>query len=187
MGMSRFNLARGRTAISAACALMCMFAASPAASNRPQVSVQNPAALRFGTFAVPTSGFREVSPRGGISSGGIFALDDTGVGPAQFVVQYDRGNNGRRELNLVIEIVFSAPGTYAQGGLTARLSRYQIDLPGYGAVQPGQVIRIELPNCRQRVCSRSFNLGGRIDVDRNFGGGLVEIPIIVDAAVISVK
>ena len=187
MGMSRLKSIRGNSAFSAACALVCLLAASPAASNSPQVSVQNPSALRFGTFAVPNSGFREVSPRGGISSGGIFALDDSGVGPARFVVQYDRGNNGRRELNLVIEIVFSAPSTYAQGGITARLSRYQIDLPGYGAVRPGQVIRIEMPNCRQRVCSRAFNLGGRIDVDRNFGGGLVEIPIVVDAAVISVK
>ncbi|MBY6014531.1 DUF4402 domain-containing protein [Qipengyuania gaetbuli] len=171
--------------IAAACALALGVWSVPAAGDKPQLSVINGQGLRFGTFAVPTSGYREISPSGGVTSGGIFALDQSGVGPAQFVVQYDRGNNGRRRMDLVIELVFAAPATFAQGGLTARLSRYQIDLQGYGMVQPGQVIRVEIPNCVQRVCSRSFNLGGRIDVDRTFGGGLVEIPIFVDAVLVS--
>ena len=173
--------------IAAACALALGAWSVPAAGDKPQLSVINGQGLRFGTFAVPTSGYREISPSGGVTSGGIFALDQSGVGPAQFVVQYDRGNNGRRRIDLEIEVVFAVPSVFSQGGLNARLSRFQTDLHGYPQVQPGQVIRILLSNCLQRVCSRSFNLGGRIDVDRAFGGGLVEIPIVVDATVTSIR
>lgn len=161
----------------------------------PPAAVAEPAAVRiisnsdlnFGSFAVPTSGFREISATGAVTSSGIFALSDTGTAPARFTVQYDRGNNGRQRLNLVINVTFSAPPGFAQGGLTARLSRYQTNLPGYGLVQPGQVIRIELPNCVQRVCSTTFTVGGRLDVERSFGGGPVTIPIPVDATLVSVR
>ena len=164
------------------------FYASPAAiANKPELQIISNAQLRFGSFAVPTRGFREISPSGAIISAGIFALSDSGTGPASFTVQYDRGNNGRRRLNLVIELVLSAPSTFTSGGLTAQLSRYQTDLPGYSSVQPGQIIRIEMPNCTQRVCSTSFNLGGRLDVERNFGGGPIVIPIPADAVLISVR
>lgn len=164
------------------------FYASPAAiANKPELQIITNADLRFGAFAVPTRGFREISPSGSIISAGIFALNDSGTGPARFTVQYDRGNNGRRRLDLVIELVLSAPSTFTNGGLTAQLSRYQTDLPGYSFVQPGQVIRIEMPNCTQRVCSTSFNLGGRLDVERSFGGGPVVIPIPADAVLVSVR
>lgn len=143
--------------------------------------------LSFGTFAVPTRGFREVSASGAVTSSGIFALSDTGTGPARFTVQYDRGNNGRRRLDLVIELVFSAAPVFNNGGVVAQLSRYQTDLPGYGVIEAGQVIRIELPNCLQRVCSRTFNVGGRLDIDRSFGGARVAIPIPVNAVLVSVR
>ena len=185
--LERTALARVLHRLAAAAALALAAWSAPVAGEKPQLSVINAQGLRFGTFAVPTSGYREISPSGTVSSGGIFALDTTGVGPARFTVQYDRGNNGRRRLDLVIDLVFAAPAAFSQPGLNARLSRYQIDLQGYGLVQPGQVIRVELPNCLQRICSRTFNLGGRIDVDRAFGGGLVEIPIDVDAVLVSVR
>ena len=174
---------RGRLLLASMLALA--IGPAPAMAIPPTVSIQNPVLLRFGTFAVPVSGFREISPSGGITSSGIFALDSGGAGPARFTVQYDRGNNSKRRLDIVIDLVFSTPPAFAQGGLSARLSRYQTDIPGYSAIAPGQTVRVELRNCVQRVCSMSFNLGGRLDVDRSFGGGLVEIPIPVDAVVIS--
>ena len=168
-----------------ATALALAVGPAPAVAVPSTLSIINPVLLRFGTFAVPVSGFREVSPSGSVTSSGIFALSNGGTGPARFTVQYDRGNNSKRRLDIVIDLTFSTPPAFVQGGLNARLSRYQTDLPGYGVIAPGQTLRIEMPNCLQRVCSRSFNLGGRLDVDRAFGGGLVEIPIPVDAVVIS--
>ncbi|QKG70605.1 DUF4402 domain-containing protein [Erythrobacter mangrovi] len=170
-----------------ACAMMAAMWATPSQADPEKITILTPAALRFGTFAVPTTGFREVTASGTITSSGIVSLDDSGVGPARFVIEYDRGNNSRRRLDLTIEVVLSSPAVFTQGGLSARLSRYQTDLPGYGLVQAGQVIRMEIPNCTTRVCSRSFSLGGRLDVDRSFGGGLVEIPVPIDAAVVSVN
>lgn len=176
----------------AACTLFALgglfMLGTPAAIAEPAtVQIISNSQLRFGTFAVPTRGFREVSASGAVAGSGIFALNDNGVGPARFTVQYDRGNNGRKRLELTIELVFSAPPAFSNGGLVARLSRYQTDLPGYGLIQPGQVIRITMPNCLERVCSTSFNVGGRLDVERSFGGGSVSIPIPVDAVLISVR
>lgn len=169
------------------CALLAGTWAFPSRAEPEKVTILTPVALRFGTFAVPTTGYREVAASGAVTSSGIFALDDSGVGPARFTVEYDRGNNSKRRLDLTIEVVFSAPATFAQGGLTARLSRYQTDLPGYGLVQAGQVLTINIPNCIERVCSRSFSLGGRLDVDRSFGGGPVVIPIPIDAVLVAAR
>ncbi|QPC98903.1 DUF4402 domain-containing protein [Qipengyuania soli] len=158
---------------------------APAFGAPSTISVTNPLMLRFGTFAVPSSGFREVSASGAVSSAGIFALSSAGTGPARFTLQYDRGNNSKRRVDVTIDLVFSTPSAFAQGGLTARLSRYQSDIPGYPSIAPGQIVRVQLDNCLQRVCSMSFNLGGRLDVDRSFGGGNVAIPIPVDAVLVS--
>lgn len=168
-----------------AVALAALAGSGPAIAIPPKLTVVNSVFLRFGSFAVPTSGYREISPTGGVTGAGIFALNSAGTGPAQFTVQYDRGNNSKQALNLTIDMVFSAPPNFSQAGLTARLTRLQSDLPGYATIAPGQVVRLQVVNCVQRVCSRSFNLGGRLDVDRGFGGGVVEIPIPVDAVVIA--
>lgn len=176
---------RGRVLLMAT-AVVLASGPGPALAEPPRITVQNPLLLRFGSFAVPTSGYREVTATGGVSESGIFSLGTTGTGPARFVVQYDRGNNSKRRLDITIDLIFSTPPSFAQGGLTARLSRYQSDLPGFAMITPGQTIRITLPNCLQRVCSKSFNLGGRLDVDRRFGGGQVTVPIPVDAVLVSV-
>lgn len=161
--------------------------AGPLQAAPDQLTVLSPTELRFGTFAVPTTGFREVTAAGGINSSGIFSIDDSGVGPARFTVRFDRGDNSRRRLDIVIELVFTAPAPFARGGLTARLGRYQTDLPGYAVVQPGQVIRLDITNCTQRVCERSFNLGGRLDIERAYGGGPVSIAVPLDAVLVSAR
>lgn len=166
-------------------ALLLAAGPAPLVAAPSTIKVLNPVLLRFGTFAVPTSGYREVSASGAVSGAGIFALTSAGTGPARFTLQYDRGNNSKRRLDISVDLIFSTPPAFAQGGLTARLSRYQSDLPGYATIAPGQSVRIELVNCVQRVCSVSFNIGGRLDVDRTFGGGQVDVPIPVYAAVVA--
>ena len=107
--------------------------------------------------------------------------------PARFTIRYDRGNASRRRLNLRIQLVLSAAPVVTQGGIVARLTSYTTDLPRAGVVQAGRVIEVDIPNCVQRVCSTSFAVGARLDIRRNFGGGNIEIPIPVDAVLISVR
>ncbi|MGB7408592.1 MAG: DUF4402 domain-containing protein, partial [Pontixanthobacter sp.] len=161
--------------------------APPAHAARPQLRIVSEGELRFGSFAVMDSGYRIVGPNGGVQSSGIFSITSGDTGPARFTIQYDRGNNGRRRLNLRIQLVLSATPVVTEKGIVARLSSYRTDLPGAGAVQPGRIIELNIPNCTQRVCSKSFSLGARLDIERSFGGGQIEVPIPIDAVLISVK
>lgn len=173
--------------LAAICGLVFV-APRPALADKPQLQVIPNGDLRFGRFAVMgTTGYRTVSASGAVSDGGIFSTGTGDTGPARFTVLYDRGNNGRRVLNLQIQLVFYPPPTIVVGGVTARLSDYQSDLPNAPQVAPGQIIEINIPNCRSRVCQTSFSLGGRLDVERNFGGGRVNVPIPVDATLVSVN
>ena len=183
------NLPMRRTIISAAmaCALALAAGSGPVGAITPQVRVIPGQDLRFGTFAVPTSGYRIVSPAGAVQDSGIFTTMMGDSGPARFTVAYDRGNNGRNRLDITIHLVFSPPPAISSGGLTARLSALTSDLPNAPLVVPGQVIEIRLPDCRVRVCQTSFQLGGRLDIDRSFGGGPISIAIPVDASVVSVR
>lgn len=168
--------------------LLCLaLAPQRAAADSPQLRVLPLAELRFGTFAVPDVGSIEVSPSGAVQRQGIVSVTSGDTGAARFSVRYDRGNNGRQRLNLLIQLTVSAPTSFVQGGVTASLSRFQTDLPGYATIAPNQIIEIRMPNCTQRVCETSFNLGGRLDIDRRFGGAAVAVPIPVDAVLVSVK
>lgn len=171
----------------AAAALVPLVAPQEARADTPQLRVTPVNDLRFGTFAVMDTGYRLVRPDGSVQSVGIFAASNAGTGPARFRVRYDRGNNGNRRLDLEIELRFAASPIVTQGGIVAQLSQYQTDLPGYATVAAGQAVTIRIPNCRSRVCETSFNLGGRLDVDRNYGGGTVVLAIPVDAVLISVR
>lgn len=168
--------------------LACLALPSGAAkADAAQLRILPQSELRFGAFAVPTRGSIEVSPSGLVARDGIVSITTGDTSPARFAVRYDRGNNGRARLDLVIQVMVSAPTTFVQGGVTASLSRLQTDLPGYATITPNQIIEIRIPNCRQRVCETGFNLGGRLEVDRRFGGGQVAIPIPIDAVLISVR
>lgn len=159
----------------------------PARAVDPQLLVTNDRELRFGAFAVFGSGYRIISPTGAVQGSGVFSTGSGDTGAARFTVAYDRGNNGRARLDLVIQLVFAPPPSVSIGGITARLSDYRSDLPQAPVIRPGQVVEIRLPDCRQRVCQTSFNMGGRIDVDRSFGGAAVAIPIPVDAVLVAVR
>ncbi len=161
---------------------------APAATAAPrQLSIVSDSDLRFGAFAVMDDGYRIVSPTGAVQSAGLFSITAGDTAPARFTIVYDRGNNSRRRLDLRIQLVLSATPNVSRGGVSARLSSYRSDLPGAASVQAGRIVDIEIADCVQRVCTKSFHVGARLDVERDFGGGRVEIPIPVDAVLISVR
>ncbi|MGB3753209.1 MAG: DUF4402 domain-containing protein [Parerythrobacter sp.] len=169
----------------AAGGLLCM--ATPATAKQAELRVDAQTELRFGSFAVLDQGYRAVGPNGSVQELGIYAVTRGDTGPARFTVSYDRGNNGRKQLDIEIELVFATPAPFLDTGLKAQLGQYRTDLPGYASVSPGQVVTLRIPGCRQRVCSTTFNVGGRLDVSRSTGGGPVVINIPVDAVLISIR
>ncbi|MFK4004565.1 DUF4402 domain-containing protein [Qipengyuania sp. NPDC077563] len=142
--------------------------------------------LKFGTFMVFGSGARSVSASGAVVDQSIVALEGTKARPGQFTVEYERKGANTRALTVTIELVISAPAQIRQGGVNARLSQFETDLPGYSRISNGQSVRVELPNCRSKTCTRSFNIGARLDVTRNYGGADIAIPIDLDGRVVSV-
>ncbi len=174
------------TATGAICALLCL-CLGPARAAPAQLTIVPQSDLRFGSFAVMTSGYRIVSPSGAVQDSGIFSTSSGDTGPAQFALIYDRANNSKRTLNLQIQLTFLPPQSVQLGGVTATLSGYQSDIPGAPQIVPGQIVEINIPNCTARVCQTTFRLGGRLDVDRTSGGGNVSIPIPVDALLVAVR
>ena len=169
-----------------AIAVLLLAIAAPASAAQPELRINADTDLRFGTFAVLNSGYRIVSPNGNVQSVGIFSISSGDTSPASFTVSYDRGNNNRKPLDLTIHLVLSAAPVVTQDGVVGRLSSYQTDLPSAGTVTAGQIVEINIPNCRQRVCQVTFNVGARLDVTRNYGGARLEIPIPADVVLISV-
>lgn len=167
--------------------LLLFLGPQAAQADTAQLRVIPVSDLRFGSFAVMDNGYRVVRPDGSVQSSGIFSAGTSGTGPARFRVSYDRGNNGNRRIDLEIELRFAAAPVVTQGGIVAELTQYESDLPGYANVAAGQPVTIRIPNCRARVCETIFNLGGRLDVERNYGGGTVVLAIPVDAVLISVR
>ena len=142
--------------------------------------------LKFGTFMVFGSGARSVSASGTVVDQSIVALEGTKAQPGQFTVEYERKGANTKALTVTVELVISAPVQIRQDGIDARLSQIETDLPGYSRIANGQSVRVELPNCRSRVCARSFNVGARLDVTRNYGGANIAIPLDLDGRVVSV-
>lgn len=168
-------------------AALTLLMPAPAAAAPPELRIIAETELEFGTFAVIGSGYRIVGPDGSVQSSGLFSMSNSDTSPARFTIRYDRGNNGRRPLNLRLQLTLSPAPTVMQGGLAAQLSNYRTDIPGAANVSPGQIIEVTIPNCRTRICSTSFNVGGRLDVQSNSGGGRIAIPIPADVVLISVR
>ena len=165
----------------------CLLLPRTTFANTPEVRVNAESELRFGTFMVFGNGSRSISAAGNVTDISLVALEGNPTGPARFTVSYDRGNESRHILDIELEMVISQPPRVRDGGVEAQLSALETDLSGTGRVLPGQPIRVELRDCRQRVCSVSFNVGGRLDVSRHYGGASLAIPIPVDVAVISAE
>lgn len=163
-------------------ALPCAAAADPA-----QVQVVPLSPLQFGSFAVPTRGSVELDPSGAVRRDGVVSIASGDTAPARFLVRYDRGNNGRNRLDLRFQLIVTPPASFSTPGLSASLSRLQTNLPGYASIVPGQSLELVIPRCVQRVCEQAFNVGGRLDVARQFGGGTITIPLQVTAVIVDVR
>lgn len=159
---------------------------SSAAVAKPQeVRVRSQAELSFGTFMVFGSGSRSVSAAGTVTDSSIVALEGSQPRPAHFTINYDRGNESRQVLDITVELVMLAPANMRFDGIDARLSSLETSLPDYPRIASGEPMTIRLTNCRTRVCSMSFSVGGRLDVTRNFGGAKINIPLNVDARIVA--
>lgn len=157
----------------------------PVMAKPAEVRISVERELAFGTFMIFGSGRRTIGANGIVTDESIVALEGTIPSPAQFTVTYDRGNENNHVLDVEIEVFVSTTPMVRIGGVEGRLSNYQTDLPGFGRVSSGQPLRILLPNCRTRTCSRTFRLGATLDVSRTFGGADLVIPIPIDAILIS--
>ncbi len=109
------------------------------------------------------------------------------TGPAQFTLTYDRGNNGQVRLNIQLQLILLPAPVVTQQGVVARLTGYQTDLPGAARVAAGQPVLVSLPDCRQRLCTVSFRVGGRLDLERTSGGGRIDVPIPMTVSVLSIR
>ena len=150
----------------------------------PEVLIVSESDLQFGKFMVFGTGSRTVSASGVVRDLSIVPLEGARTAPARFTLSYDRGNESKHVLDIELEIVLSAPPAVMIDGVSGRVSELETDLAGTGRVSPGQPIRVRMRNCRTRVCSQSFQVGGKISVDRRYGGAVLSIPIPIDATVL---
>jgi hypothetical protein len=174
---------RSGHAIFAICLALPLLMAVPATAKPQEVRVRSQSELSFGTFMVFGNGSRSISASGAVADSAIVTLDGRQPRPARFTVEYDRGNQSKQVLEVTIELVMSAPSSVRFGGVTAQLSAFETDLPGYARVASGEAMTIRLTDCRARVCSKTFTVGGRLNVSRSFGGASVDIPINIDARI----
>jgi len=117
----------------------------------------------------------------------MLALEGITTKPAGLTLEYDRGDGARGPLDITIEVVITTQGRQRFGGVEARIARLRTDLPGHRRVSSGEVMVVRLTNCRSRVCALSFNVGGRLRLNRLYGGAKIHIPLAVDARVVSVE
>lgn len=184
---SRYGLIAKSLLVAACVAASIVLPVFVVGAKPPAVRVQTEADLRFGSFMLFGSGARSVSASGIVTDQAIVPVEGTSPGPGRFTILYDRGNESRRPLDVTLELTFVAPAMYRQAGVEARLSAFETDLPGYSRVAPGETMQVRFTNCRTRVCSRSFNLGARLDASRQYGGADLVIPIDFDARIVSVE
>jgi hypothetical protein len=143
--------------------------------------------LRFGRFVVMATGARVVTATGAVTNIGIYPIASGITGPAQFTVTYDRGNNGKKSLDIAIEISMGSTPTVSNGGVTGTLSAFTTDIPGVPSIATGQVVSLNITGCTTRLCSRTFRIGSRIDVSRSSTGRTIAIPIPMTATLVNVQ
>lgn len=160
-------------------------AASPALAAAPSVTLTADQSLRFGSFFTDTTGSRAVSATGSVTGSAIVPLTGAPPGPAQFTLTYDRGNNAAVNYSLVISVLVPGTASQVNGGVTGTITRFDTDLPGIGALLPGQSAQVTLVGCQRRICSRTFRVGGTLQVARTSGGAQLAIPLPIVVTVIA--
>ncbi len=187
------KLRTGSASIGAALLAAGLFIASvivappSARAADPEARIIPDSELNFGTFMVFGSGSRTINANGAVSDISIVSLEGNSPAPGRFTVLYDRGNNSRHTLDVELELVMSPVSPVRIDGVRGRLSAFETDLPQALRIAPGQAIRISLPNCRTKICSKSFRLGARLDVSRDYGGANLVVPVPFDVTVVSVN
>lgn len=152
-------------------------AASPALAASPSVTLSADQALRFGSFFTDSVGTRTVSATGSVTGSAIIPLTGAAPAPAQFTFTYDRGNNANVAYSLLIAVLVPGTASQVSGGVTGTIARFDTDLPGISALVPGQTAQITLTGCQRRICSRTFRVGGTLQVARTSGGAELAIPL----------
>ena len=176
---------RRLSALLALAGLTCL--ASPAEAAPPTFALTVNSDLRFGSFVVMSTGARVIGATGAVTNIGIYPIASGATGPAQFTVAYDRGNNGNKSLDIAIEVFMGSAPPVGGGGVTGRLSGFTTDLPGVPAIATGQIVPILITGCRDRICSRTFRIGSRLDVSRSGTGRTIAIPIPLTATLVNVR
>lgn len=150
-----------------------------------RVTVTADSDLHFGTFMVFGSGQRTVSPTAAVTDNAIVPLEGSSPSPARFTVTYNRGNQSRRPLDIEIDVYLHSVSRVSIGGIEASLTSLRTDVAGQSQLESGRPIRITIPNCRTRICARSFSVGGTLNVNRSYGGASLTIPIPVYVELVS--
>lgn len=159
-----------------------------AIADVPEAYVTRLQDLRFGRMVVFGSGTRTVSPAGSVtSSSTIMSASNDFPGPAQFAVGYDRGNNGVKSLDVVMQITFGAVPPVSQGGVSGTVTGLASDLAGAETITAGQTVTVTIRRCTTRQCGVMFNIGGQIELTRLWGGAELSTPIPVSVTVVSVS
>lgn len=159
--------------------------ATPALAAAPSVTVSADQALRFGSFFTDTTGTRTVSATGSVTGSAIVPLSGAAPGPAQFTFTYDRGNNANVTYSLLISVLVPGSASQVRGGVTGKIARFDTDLPGVSALLPGQTAQVTLVGCQRRICSRTFRVGGTLEVARTSGGAALAIPLPIVVTVLA--
>lgn len=149
------------------------------------VTVSADQALRFGSFFTDTTGTRSVSATGSVTGSAIIPLAGTAPGPAQFTFTYDRGNNANVAYSLLISVLVPGTASQVNGGVTGTIARFDTDLPGVTTLLPGQSAQVTLTGCQRRTCSRTFRVGGTLQVARTSGGADLAIPLPIVVTVLA--
>ncbi len=160
---------------------------SPAHAVPESLTISADANLRFGAFVVIASGSRTVRANGAVTNASIFPIVTVPTGPAQFTVTYDRGNQSGKPVDITFQVLMSSISAVNVNGVTGTLSSFDSDLEGAAVFVPGQAYSFTIRNCSQRACSKTFRVGGRIDVSRSSAGATLTIALPMIATLISVQ
>lgn len=178
---------KDRTGLGLAFAAAALLAGSPgpALAAQPSVTLTADQLLRFGSFFTDAAGSRSVSANGTVSGTAIIPVTGASPGPAQFTITYDRGNNANIRYSLLISVSVPSSISQVSGGVTGTIARFDTDLPGIGTLFPGQTVQTTLIGCDRRICSRTFRVGGTLQVNRTSGGAQLTIPLPIVVTVLA--
>lgn len=172
--------------LAGALAMVC--APSASAAGFPivgELTIVEVAPLRFGSMVLQSSGRRTVTPAGAVIDEAVIAPSGSSSAPAEYVVRYDRGNNGRQPLDIEFLVILPGVLRVETGTLSAVLQSLTTDVRA-GHNGSGQFI-LRISGCMTRICSATFRLGGTLAITRHSGGGTIVVPVPVTATVLSLS